>query len=304
MSNLTAQVEQSCETQEINGVISRILKPKTKDLGGFSVRRVLPTVHQKKVGPWVFLDQMGPVTFSDGEGIDVRPHPHIGLATVTYLFEGEVWHRDSLGNSLRISPGEINLMVAGRGIVHSERKNSEANKSSNRLHGLQMWLALPESMEDIDPAFYHYPEKDIPLFNIDGVMVRLLIGAAYGASSPVKMFANTLYLDATLMQGQHLQIPDAEERAIYIVSGELKVGETVVPEHTMLVLNAEQKVVISAVQEARIAVIGGERITPRYIDWNFVSSQKEKIELAKQKWKAGLFERVPGDEHEFIPLPE
>ncbi|HSX86007.1 MAG TPA: pirin family protein [Cellvibrio sp.] len=304
MSNLTEQIEQACEVQESHGVIERVLKPKTKDLGGFSVRRVLPTIHQKKVGPWVFLDHMGPVTFPEGKGVDVRPHPHIGLATVTYLFEGEVLHRDSLGNALWVRPGEINLMVAGRGIVHSERKRPESDTTSNRLHGLQMWLALPESMEDIDPAFYHYAEKDIPLVNINGVAVRLLIGAAYGATSPVKMFADTLYLEATLMQGQHLEIPDAEERAIYIVSGELKVDAAVVPEYTMLVLNAEQKIVVSAVQETRIAVIGGEKINPRYIDWNFVSSQKEKIELAKQKWKAGLFERVPGDENEFIPLPE
>ena len=304
MSNLTSQIEQACELQESNGVILRILKPKTKDLGGFSVRRVLPTIHHKKVGPWVFLDHMGPVTFPEGQGVDVRPHPHIGLATVTYLFEGEVLHRDSLGNALSVRPGEINLMVAGRGIVHSERKKPEANETSNRLHGLQMWLALPESEEDIDPAFYHYAEKDIPVVNINGVAVRLLIGAAYGAISPVKTFADTLYFEATLMQGQQLQIPDAEERAIYIVSGDLKVGDVVAPEYTMLVLGADKKVVISAVQETRIAVIGGEKINPRYIDWNFVSSQKEKIEFAKQKWKAGLFERVPGDEHEFIPLPE
>lgn len=304
MSNLTKQIEHACEVQESHGAILRILKPKTKDLGGFSVRRVLPTIHQKKVGPWVFLDHMGPVTFPEGKGVDVRPHPHIGLATVTYLFEGEVLHRDSLGNALSVRPGEINLMVAGRGIVHSERKNPEANKSANKLHGLQMWLALPESMEDIDPAFYHYAETDIPSVNVDGVAVRLLIGAAYGATSPVKTFADTLYLEATLKQGQQLHLPNAEERAIYIVSGELKVGDAVVPEYTMLVLSAEQEIVISAVQETRIAVIGGEKITPRYIDWNFVSSQKEKIEFAKQKWKAGLFERVPGDELEFIPLPE
>lgn len=284
--------------------VERVIEPKIKDLGGFSVRRVLPTIQQKKVGPWVFLDHMGPVVFPPGGGADVRPHPHIGLATVTYLFDGEILHRDSLGTTELIRPGEINLMVAGRGIVHSERKNPERKNEPSKLHGLQMWLALPEQMEETDPAFYHYSAQEIPLINVNGVSVRLLIGSAFGAVSPVKMFASTIYFEANLAQGQHLQIPEAEERAIYIVSGQLEINEVSVPEHTMLVLSSDQDIVVKATQETRIALIGGAAMNPRYIEWNFVSSRKERIELAKQQWKAGVYERVPGDEEDFIPLPE
>lgn len=309
MSNVTKAVDQTCEKQEKDGDIQRILIPKGKDLGGFTVRRVLPTIHQKKIGPWVFLDHMGPHTFPSGQGINVRPHPHIGLATVTYLFEGEALHRDSLGNELTIYPGEINLMVAGKGIVHSERKQIELQDSENHgqskaLHGLQLWVALPEKDEEMDPAFFHYGKEEIPTIMIDGVKVRLLIGSAFENTSPVQMYADTLYFEAFLKKGQRLVLPEAEERGVYVVSGGVSLGETTIDEHTMAVLNPGSDMCIVANDDSQIALVGGERLSRRYIEWNFVSSRKERIEQAKADWKAGKFALVPGDEDELIPLPE
>ncbi|MDF1764326.1 MAG: pirin family protein, partial [Oleibacter sp.] len=188
--------EHPCRVNEGEGKIKMLIQPKQKDLGGFSVRRSLPTKGCRSIGPWVFFDHMGPAEFKAGEGINVRPHPHINLATVTYLFEGEIFHRDSLGNQQAIVPGDINLMVAGRGIVHSERERPEVTAQPHRLHGLQLWLALPEAYEEIEPAFYHYPSKDIPALTIDGVKVRIMMGQAWGVTAPVKTFADTLYIEA------------------------------------------------------------------------------------------------------------
>lgn len=206
-------------------LVEKIIPPRSKDLGGFMVRRILPISGQRKIGPWVFFDHMGPAQFQKGEGINVRPHPHINLATVTYSFEGEIWHRDSLGNSCPIKPGELNLMVAGKGIVHSERTRLELIESGQKLDGLQLWLALPESMEEIEPEFIHYDHDSIPRVVENTVPVSVLIGEAYGVKSPVKQFAKTLYLEARLKKGQTLKIPEAEERAIYIVKGSLKIGK-------------------------------------------------------------------------------
>jgi redox-sensitive bicupin YhaK (pirin superfamily) len=303
MSNLTATAELECQVTEECGAIELLLQPKEHDLGGFSVRRLLPTARRKMVGPWIFFDHMGPAQFVADTGINVRPHPHIGIATVTYLFEGEILHRDSLGSLQTITPGDINLMVAGRGIVHSERERTEITSTDHVLDGLQLWMALPEGQEDIDPAFYHYPSDDIPKVNVEGVPVRVIMGSAYGVTSPVKVFAHTLYLEAWLQPGQRLRLPDADERAVYVAKGNLQVRDVNAPVYSMIVLNDEKGVEVEAKEQTRIAVIGGERFNKRFIEWNFVSSSKEQIELAKKDWREGRFPKVPGDEEEFIPLP-
>jgi len=284
--------------------IEFVIEPKEHDLGGFSVRRLLPSARQRMVGPWIFFDHMGPADFAPGQGVDVRPHPHVNLATVTYLFEGEMFHRDSLGNALAITPGAINLMVAGKGIVHSERQREEVKAKDNRLNGLQLWLALPEADEEIDPEFHHYPRSDIPETQIEGVPVRVLIGSAYGLHSPVKVFAKTLYVEAALAAGQSLVLPDGvDQRAVYVVNGKLQAQGSVIEQHTMAILRSGPQVTVRALVDTQLAIIGGEKLTPRHIWWNFVSSRKERIEQAKQDWLAERFPKVPGDSEEFIPLP-
>ncbi|MEM9103584.1 MAG: pirin family protein [Pseudomonadota bacterium] len=284
--------------------IKLIIKPREKDLGGFSVRRVLPFHKQQMVGPWIFFDHMGPAHFPSGEGINVRPHPHINLATVTYLFAGEIFHRDSLGSSQPIHPGDINLMVAGKGIVHSEREREEVKHTEHELHGLQLWHVLPEKNEEIEPAFYHYPSADIPQTQIDNIPVRVMMGSAYGLTSPVKTFAETLYVEAHLKPGQTLTLPKVEEQAIYVASGNIRIEQEHLETYNMAILeNHSSNTVIEAVTDAQIAIIGGEKMPKRFIEWNFVSSRKERIEQAKDDWKNQRFPKVPGDEEEFIPLP-
>ncbi|NND80925.1 MAG: pirin family protein [Gammaproteobacteria bacterium] len=284
-------------------MIKHLISPPEKDLGEFSVRRVLPYAKQRMVGPWVFFDHMGPAQFEAGQGVNVRPHPHINLATVTYLFEGEILHRDSLGSYAPIRPGDINLMVAGRGITHSERERDEVRNAPHRLHGLQLWHALPEQDEEIEPAFYHYPSADIPGLDIGGVAVRVMMGSAYGVTSPVKTFAETIYAEANLAQGQQLIAPTAEQLAVYVAEGEIQIGEEVVPQFNMAILESAAMIHISARQAAKLAFIGGAAMSPRFIEWNFVSSRAERIEQAKQDWRDGKFPLVQGDEDEFIPLP-
>lgn len=284
--------------------IDQLIQPRTEDLGEFSVRRMLPNAKCRAVGPWVFFDHMGPADFPAGPGVNVRPHPHINLATVTYLFEGEILHRDSLGCVQAIRPGDINLMVAGRGIVHSERERPEMTQSDRRLHGLQLWLALPEADEEIPPAFLHYPNSDIPALTLNEVPVRVMLGSAYGVTSPVKTFAETLYVEARLQVGQRLLVPDVAERAVYVASGSVEINGELVPEFALATLDKTSGLEIIAKQPSRIAIIGGENIGHRYVWWNFVSSRKPRIEQAKQDWAEGRFPRVPGDEAEFIPLPE
>lgn len=303
MSNEARRIEQECDFSPGCGAIELIIQPRDRDLGGFFVRRVLPSARRRMVGPWIFFDHMGPAEFAAGEGINVRPHPHVNLATVTYLFEGEILHRDSLGSLQPIRPGDINLMVAGRGIVHSERERPEVTAVAHKLHGLQLWLALPEADEEIEPAFYHYPGTEIPAVTVGGVPVRVMMGSAYGVTSPVKTFAETLYVEARLQPGQTLLLPEAEERAVYVASGSVKAREDVIPEHAMAVFSSAPGVLLEAVTEARIGIIGGERMSPRFIEWNFVSSRKARIEQAKADWQAQRFPKVPGDEEEFIPLP-
>jgi redox-sensitive bicupin YhaK (pirin superfamily) len=303
MSNLTKAVEYQCDATDGCDAIELVLRPRDRDLGGFSVRRLLPTVQRRMVGPWIFFDHMGPADFAAGKGINVRPHPHVNLATVTYLFEGEILHRDSLGSLQAIRPGDINLMVAGRGIVHSERERPEVTAVPHRLHGLQLWLALPAADEEIEPAFHHYASADIPALDVDGVPVRVMMGSAYGATSPVRVFADTLYVEANLDAGQTLVVPDAKERGIYVAQGALKARDTEIPEHAMAILADRHGVTVTATERSRIAVIGGEPLGPRFIEWNFVSSRKERIEQAKQAWRERRFPNVPGDESEYIPLP-
>lgn len=304
MSNIYPDVEQECLVTEICSAIDLLLTPKDRDLGGFSVRRLLPTARRKMVGPWIFFDHMGPAHFEAGDGINVRPHPHIGIATVTYLFEGEILHRDSLGSLQPIKPGDINLMVAGSGITHSERERPEVTAQAHVLDGLQLWLALPIDQEETAPAFYHYPGTDVPAIDVGGVAVRVMMGSAYGVTSPVKIFSETLYLEAWLKPGQRLQLPNAQERALYVAKGRLKARESDIPRHSMAVLSEQEGIVVEAVEDTRLALIGGERFARRFIDWNFVSSRKERVQQAKEDWKAGRFARVVGDEDEFIPLPE
>jgi hypothetical protein len=255
------------------------------------------------VGPWIFFDHMGPAEFSPGEGVDVRPHPHVNLATVTYLFAGEMLHRDSVGSYQVIRPGDINLMVAGSGIAHSERETPETHNSEHRAHGLQLWLALPEADEETEPAFHHYGSEDIPRVEVDGVPVRVMMGSAFGVTSPVRTFAETLYLEATLAAGQSLELPDVAERAVYVVSGSLKAADSDVPEHGMAIFSPGAGITVTAASDARIAVVGGEPLGHRYIEWNFVSSRKERIEQAKSDWQAGRFPEIPDDHDEYIPLP-
>jgi len=293
------------EDQTTCEAIDLIITPPQHDLGGFMVRRALPAPKQRMVGPWIFFDHFGPVTFPPGQGIDVRPHPHINLATVTYLFCGEMLHRDSLGNELTIQPGEVNLMVAGQGIVHSERQRPEIKARDNHIEGLQLWLALPETDEQMEPEFHHYDSSTLPLLTKHGVPIRVLIGTAYGVTSPVKSFAKTLYVEAKLQQGQQLEIThDVEERGVYVVQGQVTINNSVIEQYQLAVLTRGQAATLTAQKETQLAIIGGETLSQRHIWWNFVSSQKQRIEQAKQRWRNGEFPKVPGDEVEFIPLPD
>lgn len=303
MSTNTLQTDADCAITAGCDAIEMIIEPRAKDLGGFSVRRCLPVRERRSIGPWIFFDEMGLAHFPAGEGINVRPHPHINLATVTYLFTGEILHRDSLGSYQAIRPGDINLMVAGKGIVHSERERPAVTELPHSLHGLQLWLALPEADEEIDPAFYHYPSASIPALEIADVPVRVLIGHAYGVSSPVKTFFDTLYIEADLKAGQQLILPNAAERGLYIAKGTVKLQGSQISAHQLAVLRPADDICILATTDTRIALIGGAVIGKRYIDWNFVSSSKERIAQAKADWQAGRFPKVPGDENEFIPLP-
>ncbi|WP_226702964.1 pirin family protein [Microbulbifer elongatus] len=304
MSIQERKPEGDCKFESGCDAITLVIDPREKDLGGFAVRRTLPNSRQKTVGPWIFFDHMGPAEFEPGKGINVRPHPHINLATVTYLFEGEILHRDSLGSLQPIRPGDVNLMVAGKGIVHSERERPEVTAARHRLHGLQLWLALPEADEEIDPAFYHYPSTEIPETNVDGVPVRVIMGQAYGTESPVKTHAETLYIEARLKAGQKLVLPDAEERALYVVEGSAQSRSVQLPCHTMAVFKQESGVEIEAREDCLLALIGGEPVGQRFVDWNFVSSRKDRIECARADWVNGNFPVVPGDQEEFIPLPD
>ena len=286
--------------------IETLIVPRAVDLGEMEVRRALPSVKRQMVGPFIFFDQMGPAEFLTDQGIDVRPHPHINLATVTYLFEGQIRHRDSLGTDMAIEPGAVNWMRAGRGIVHSERTAEERRASGQRLFGIQTWVALPEDQEESDPAFLHHGEGELPVVEENGVRARLIAGRAYGAASPLRTASETLYADVAMRAGARLPVDaDHEERALYTISGEVEVAGDRFGPGQLLVLRPGDRHVVTARTEARLMLFGGASMGgPRYIWWNFVSSRRERIDQAKEEWARGRFETVPGDEEEFIPLPE
>lgn len=287
-------------------VIDVVITPHEKDLGGFSVRRVLPAVERRNVGPFVFFDHMGPATFPPGEGINVRPHPHIGLATVTYLFEGEILHRDSLGSLQPIRPGAVNWMTAGRGIVHSERTSAEELTRERRLHGIQTWLALPLAHEEDAPGFEHVPAERLPVFRQDDAEMRLIAGSAYGHPAPFETVVDLFYLEGHIDGGGNLTLPASlGERCVYLVGGSLTIAGRAIAPTEMAVLEDGDDVALQAgAKGAHVMLAGGAPLEARRtMFWNFVSSSKERIEQAKADWRAGRFPKVPGDEEEFIPLP-
>ncbi|MEI9411320.1 pirin family protein [Mesorhizobium salmacidum] len=286
--------------------IELMVIPNAKDIGGFEVRRALPTAKRRLVGPFIFFDRMGPAIMRAGQALDVRPHPHIGLSTVTYLFDGKIRHRDSLGTEMVIEPGDVNLMTAGRGIVHSERTPQELRGAPMSISGLQTWLALPDGKEEVAPVFENTGALRLPEIDAEGVSGRVVIGDFQGLRSPVRADSDTLYADLRLGPGASVKIPaDAEERAIYTLEGEVSISGDVFPAERLLVFRPGDEIVISSQTGAHFMLFGGASLgSKRYIWWNFVSSSKERIEQAKQEWKTGRFDIVPGDEKEFIPLPE
>lgn len=285
-------------------VIQQLLEPEVKDLGGFQARRSLPQDARNLVGPFIFFDHLGPATFPPGKGVDVRPHPHVNLATVTYLFEGSLMHRDSLGTVQEIQPGAVNWMTAGRGIVHSERSPARTRDQTAVLHAIQTWVALPDEQEETEPTFQHYPAAELPQWEKQGAVVRLITGQVYGHVSPVKTFSPTLYLDIQLAAGGRFTLPaDYSERAVYSVTAGVCLDGQPLEPHRLAVLEAGRPVDLTADTPARCVVVGGEPVGERIKWWNFVSSRPERIEQAKRDWKAQRFDPVP-DEDEFIPLPE
>jgi redox-sensitive bicupin YhaK (pirin superfamily) len=294
--------EPECRGRERRGPIRLVIEPRERDLGGFSVRRVLPASEQQRVGPFIFFDEMGPARFAVGRGIDVRPHPHIGLSTVTFLFEGEIVHRDSLGFVQPIRPGAVNLMTAGRGVVHSERTDPRLRATGSRLHGIQTWMALPDGMEEIDPAFEHHPEASLPEVTRDGARVRVILGEAFGVTSPVSMHLPTLYLDVHVQAGSSLALPAAPELAAYLVEGTARIGDAPLAPHTLAVLDPTRPAPLQAVEGCHLMLIGGAPVSARHVWWNFVSSSRARIEQAGRDWEAERFPPVPG-ETERIPLP-
>lgn len=286
--------------------IETLIIPRTSDIGAFEVRRALPSSRRRMVGPFIFFDRMGPTLLKPGNALDVRPHPHIGLATVTYLFDGRIRHRDSLGTEMVIEPGDVNLMTAGRGIVHSERTPEELRGDASSVSGLQTWLALPDHAEEVDPLFENTARGDLPEFDEDGVEGRVVIGSLDGLAAPVRTASETLYADIRIGPGARAKIPaETEERAIYILDGDVEIAGDRFPADRLLVFRPGDEIVVGSEKGAHVMLFGGAALgSRRYIWWNFVSSSRERIEQAKQEWKTGRFDIVPGDETEFIPLPD
>ena len=287
--------------------VETVIVPNTKDLGGgFNVRRALPAPHKRMVGPFIFWDSFGPARFDAGQGLDVRPHPHINLATITYLFEGEIFHRDTLGSAQAIRPGDVNWMNAGRGIAHSERTAPELRATGSPIAGIQSWIALPQAHEESDPFFAHHGEAELPSLEEGGKHVRVIAGKLYGKTSPVKTYSQMFYADARLDAGATLPLDtDHEERALYTIDGEIEIAGDVFGPNQLLVFRPGDAICVKAKTPARFMALGGDAMDgPRHVWWNFVSSRKERIEQAKEDWRAGRFGKVPGDDKEFIPLPE
>ncbi len=284
-------------------MINQVLRPRERDLGEFTVRRVLPAARRRAVGPFVFFDHMGPAAFPPGKGIAVRPHPHIGIATITYLFEGQIMHRDSLGVSQLIEAGAVNLMTAGSGIVHSERAGDDLDTTS-RLHGIQSWIALPNSHEEIDPAFQHIPAADLPEIEQDGCTIRVIMGECLGRRSPVPTYSETLYLDVLMRGDASIALPaEWAEFAIYVVEGSVRIDGSDYESGAMAIAADRDVAEAVANADSRVMIIGGESVGERHLYWNFVSSSEDRIEQARDDWREGRFAMVPGDD-EFIPLPD
>jgi redox-sensitive bicupin YhaK (pirin superfamily) len=290
----------ACEALEL------VIVPRSVDLDDFAVRRALPHSTRRTVGPYVFFDHFGPAEFRSGKGLDVRPHPHIGLSTLTYLYDGEIIHRDTLGVNAAIHPGEVNWMTAGRGIVHSERTAPERRVDGEPLHGLQLWIAMMSKDEEIDPSFAHLGGNELPIVNGEGKTVRIVAGKMFGAASTLKTTSETIFADVSLEAGAAMPLDaDYEERAIYVSSGEIEIAGDRFDTGRLLIFRPGDRVTVKAVKPSRIAIVGGAPLDgPRYVWWNFVSSRKERIDQAKEEWTQGHFGKVPGDEIEFIPLPE
>jgi redox-sensitive bicupin YhaK (pirin superfamily) len=291
--------------------IETLIVPRARDLGGFEVRRALPAIARQMVGPFIFFDQMGPAEFVTGAGIDVRPHPHIGLATVTYLYRGEFQHRDSLGSNQMIHPGEVNWMIAGRGITHSERTSAGTRNEPHSLFGVQTWVALPENAEETAPAFEHHDRESLPVLEGDGKRARLILGSAYGQRAPAKTFSEMFYLDVALLAEATIPLPDEhEDRGVYVMEGSVEIAGDSFEAGRMMVFRPGDHVALRAGERgARLMLLGGETLGTRYIWWNYVASSMERIEAAKEAWRRadwehGRFRLPPGDDGEFIPLPE
>lgn len=280
-----------------------LLNATEHDIGGLNVKRVLPHMQKKMVGPFIFFDHMGPNVFAAGQGINVRPHPHIGLSTLTYLFQGAILHRDSLGNHLEIEPGDVNWMTAGRGIVHSERETFEVRANQHAIDGLQCWVVLPEAYSEIEPSFSHVKKQDLPHIIHEDVMMRLIIGEAYGISSPVKTYCPMFYLDVVASKDSTIKRPNKkQETAIYPIYGKVQVGNQIVSAGEFALLEEDDET-ITFLENARFVMLGGDKFdTTPHINWNFVAFDKARINQARQDWKDGKFPRIPGDDKEYIPL--
>ena len=285
--------------------MTTIIAPRTHDLGGFEVRRAVPTLQARSVGPFVFVDHMGPTVFEPHRGIDVRPHPHIGLATVTFLWAGTIRHRDTLGFDQDINPGDVNWMTAGRGIAHSERTPQALREGEHPLHGMQTWVALPKAHEEVEPAFHHHDAARLPQIEHGGAVLRVIAGRAWGEESPVKVFADTFNVAVDLPADAEVTIDDrAVERALYVLEGQAQLDGADIPEKHLALIDRGARTVLRAKTPVKAMLFGGEPLDgPRHLWWNFVSSSKERIEQAKQDWVAGRFGRIAGDD-EFIPLPK
>lgn len=291
--------------------VEMIITSRDRDIGEFSVRRLLPYATHRMVGPYIFFDHMGPAEFEPGAGMTVRPHPHIGLATVTYLFEGSVHHRDSLGSDQIIRPGDINWMTAGHGIVHSERTPAEIRNKRHRMNGIQLWVALPAELENAAPTFVHHPGATLPSFDVEGVPVKLMLGEALGRISPVKVHSDMFYFEARLKPGQKIKLPDqaGREVAAYVVSGRVRLEEKSIDAYSMIVAKDGEGLEVEALEETCVVFLGGAPVGKRFIYWNFVASSREILEQAKLEWAQGpgtagtRFHKIAGDDREFIPLP-
>lgn len=305
-------LEPGCPDRTGADAIETLIIPRARDIGGFEVRRALPAPKRQMVGPFIFFDQMGPAELLTGRGVDVRPHPHIGLGTVTYLYRGAFHHRDSLGTDQVIHPGAVNWMVAGKGVTHSERTPEAARAGPSSLFGIQTWIALPEEQEDMAPAFEHHGKDSLPLIAAEGVSARLILGHAYGERAPVTLYSETFYLDVTLAPGARFPLPDDhEDRGLYVTEGAIRVAGQDFEAGRMMVFRPGDAITVQAGDRgARLMALGGETLNgPRYIWWNFVASSRERLETAKAEWRAarwgqGLFDLPPTDRDEYIPLPE